>query len=125
MGTTDRVLLKFRPDLPVGLRTALIEFGFTWHSTRYNEWVIFIKDRGTGGHQDDIEWQTDLKVKMRKIMDSYLDPYAHLGAIKSKIVTMTQGLSKNQKDWCEDWITHEIEGTGEPPWEDVNNFGER
>lgn len=117
----DRVLLKFRPDLPVGLRTALIEFGFMWHSTRYNQWVIFAKDRSP---PNDSVWKVSLETKMRKIIDGYLDPYAHLGAIKSEVVIMTQGLPKVQKEWCEEWLDNEIDTDNEPPWEDANNFGE-
>lgn len=153
------MLLKFKADMPISQRTALVDFGFQYYAAKHGDFVIFSKpdhvmaqqkimkayesdapwedDKpepavfGTPPEQREVlgpPWEADLEARMTKIVDAYLDPYSHLGAIKAQIIHMSRTLpNKEQEKWCMDWIEKNLdEEFFTPQWENpdyVPEFG--
>lgn len=135
MANKPKMLLKFKADLPITYRTALVDFGFQFYSAKHGDFVIFSKPDHIMKNQkitkainsddpsEDVlgaPWETELEQRMNKIVDAYLDPYSHLGAIKAQIIHLARSLpDKEQEKWCYNWIDKNLDQEFfTPPWED-------
>lgn len=110
--------LKFGPNLTPGLKSALLDFGFRLHSNKEGEWSIW--EKVEPGVLSDKDWKTDLELRLNRIVDAYLDPYSHMGQIKSQVLGMCRSLPDEQKKWCLEWIDETIDRV--PPWESESNY---
>lgn len=135
MAAKPKLMLKFKASIPINLRTALVDFGFQLYSAKHGDWVIFAKHHHYPKTKDKVvedvppelsetlgpPWEKDLEVRMNKIVDAYLDPYSHLGAIKAQIIHMSKTLPLEQEKWCLEWMDKNIDSEFfTPPWEDPN-----
>lgn len=127
------IMLKFKPTFPTNLRLAIIDFGFEFQSLKKDKWVIYTKKIMTESAEKAPEkppelkevlgapWELDLEQRMTKIIDSYLDPYSHLGAIKARLIAMSRMFPKEQEKWCLEWMEKNLDSEFfAPPWEDPN-----
>lgn len=132
------LMLKFKATMPPNLRVALLDFGFHYYSAKHGDWVIFSKHDHKANPkvmkvpeiiQEALQknehlgppWETELENKMAKIVDTYLDPYSNLGAIKAQIIHLSRTLPKEQEKWCMDWMDKNLDAEFfTPPWEDPN-----
>ena len=118
----NKIMLKFNSTIPIRLENELVSMGFVYFARKKNEWVIYektlipeIKDK-----LDLPDFITnDLRRRLNKIVDSYLDPDAHMPAIRARCVNFAKTLPPDPRDWVMNWIKTNIDNE-DPPWEDEN-----
>lgn len=130
----DSIKLRFKSSIPIRLENALTSFGFTRYARKQGVWVIYEKMPGQvvvkpDDAAEDIvdpdefgvtaDVQDQLRARMYKLIDRYLDPYSNIPAIKIQCMAIANQLPDNQRDWVINWISKELDSDFHtPPWED-------
>jgi len=124
--------LRLNPHIDPDVEARLVNYGFKFYGYKKDKWVIYEKVLtpkvvGKGAKT----WEKELEGRMNKIIDAFLDPYAHLDAIRKQIECVAQGLPPEQRLWIDEWVKRNIDSehysgeafdpTRDPPWEDEDH----
>lgn len=123
----NKIMLKFSSEIPIRLENELVSLGFRYFARKKNEWVIYEKSLVPEDPRNEDELDlpefmiNDLRKRLNRIVDSYLDPDAHTAAIRTRCVNMAKTLPPDPRDWVMNWIRQNIDNeSNDPPWEDEN-----
>ena len=127
-----KVMLKFKTGknhLNIALENALVGFDFKCYSRKLDDWVIYEKyldpasKRPPSGLSD--QKIKHLESRLKRIVDSYLDPYSHTAAIRAQCMMVADSLSGLEREWVMDWVANTIDNEyyGEAPWENWTHQG--
>ena len=126
------VRLRFRigkHGMPIALENALAEYGFSCFGRKLGKWVIYEKELTPEPKLKETEDQMAkrLEARLKKIVDSYLDPYSHTAAIRAQCMMVADSLhEEDERLFVHDWIANNIDNEFfAPPWEDEDNFDYR
>lgn len=116
-----RARIKFKDGLPYKLQKHVTDkYGFMFEARKFNEWLILKKykmqeigqppARGTavllvGTTVND---RIQLGRQCQAIKASFHDPVASAAMIRFRIQEMCRPLNHSQKEWCEGWITRNV-----------------
>lgn len=121
----DKVRLKFKSGIPIKLQNILAAYGFSYHSSKLGEWIMYQKvpevpEFDNSGLSKAV--QGHLRARINKIEDAYIDPYAHVKDIKEQCLKMADTLPALQAKWVLDWVTENLDNLySTPPWEDEDH----
>lgn len=112
MARTIKARLKFKYNVPIGLELALTQkYGFTFHSRKAHEWVMFVKygeDLGSGKdinyHDLPNEVQNDLTRRCNRIYGTFVEPEKHNKVIAQRCRNMARTLEPKQREWVLAWV---------------------
>lgn len=112
--------------MPISLENTLAEYGFSCFGRKLGKWVIYEREVTPGRKPQENEDQMAkrLEARLKKIVDSYLDPYSHTAAIRAQCMMLADGLdNEDERIFIHDWIANNIDNEFfAPPWEDEDNF---
>lgn len=117
-----KVMLRFREDIPARLEDALVDFGFIFFGRRKGHWIMYekvmIPENNTDKAVLSAGVQKTLTRRLNSVVDSYVDPYSNIPAIRSRCMTIADSLPKDQRDWVVNWIETTVDDESfTPPWE--------